>query len=215
MTTSRINVPTLYAHDIKRIASEFCKTYNIDRTDIPVDVENIVEFELKLELRPQKGVMKRTGVDALLLSNRKAIIVDHDRYMQDNLRNRLRFTIAHEIGHFVLHEKVYEQVAFESVEEWANFIQSISDEDYNWLEWHCHEFAGVLLVDGTLLKEKFDQRVDEIRKKVKGTEFEKQLDDPLPEPVVETLAGEIGKDFGVSADPIMKRIKREKLWLGD
>ncbi|MDR3615548.1 MAG: ImmA/IrrE family metallo-endopeptidase [Candidatus Obscuribacterales bacterium] len=213
MASNKINVPTLYAHDIRRIASEFCQKYNIDRTEIPVDVENIVEFDLKLELRPQKDVLKRTGVDALLLSNRKAIIVDHDRYMQDNLRNRLRFTIAHEIGHFILHEKVYEQVQFQSVEEWANFIQTISDEDYNFLEWHCHEFAGLLLVDGTLLKQKFEERVQQIRQKLKGTEFEKLT--VLPEPVIETLAGEIGKDFGVSSQPIMKRLQREKLWTND
>jgi predicted Zn-dependent protease with MMP-like domain len=195
------------------MASEFCQKHNIDRTKIPVDVENIVEFDLKLDLRPQKGVLKRSGVDALLLSNRKAIIVDHDRYMQDSLRNRLRFTIAHEIGHYILHEKVYEQVQFESVEEWANFIQSISEADYNWLEWHCHEFAGLLLVDGALLKQKFEEQVERIWQKLKGTEYEKLT--ILPEPVIETLAGEIGKDFGVSGQPIMKRLQREKLWTSD
>lgn len=213
MATNKITVPTLYAHDIKRIASEFCQKHNIDRTKIPVNVEDIVEFDLKIELRPEKGVLKRSGVDALLLSNREAIIVDYDRYMQDNMRNRLRFTIAHEIGHYVLHGKVYEQVEFESVEGWANFIQSISDQDYNFLEWHCHEFAGLLLVDGALLKHKFEDRLQQIRQKLNGTEFEKLT--VLPEPVIETLAGEIGKDFGVSSQPIVKRLQREKLWTGD
>ncbi len=206
----QIKVPILSALAISLRVDEFCKQYGVDRTQVPVDVEAIVEFDLKLDLIPEKGVLKRSGVDALLLSNRKAIIVDLDRFMQDNVRNRLRFTIAHEIGHYVLHEKVYENVSFDSVEEWITFIQSISDEDYNWLEWHCHEFAGLLLVESNLLKQKFNSRVQAVRAKLKGTEFEHM--DGLPEPVVETLAGEIGKEFGVSAEPVMKRLRREKLW---
>jgi hypothetical protein len=208
-----IKVPILSAQAIRRKVEEFCTTYKIDQTNIPVDVEAVVEFDLKLDLRPEKGVLKRSGVDALLLSNRKAIIVDLDRFMQDNMRNRLRFTIAHEIGHYVLHGKVYQDVSFESVEEWVDFIQSISDDDYNWLEWHCHEFAGLLLVEGNLLKQKFESRVQSVRARLKGTEFEHLA--ALPEPIVETMAGEIGREFGVSADPVMKRLKREKLWTPD
>lgn len=213
MTSNSIKVPILSAQKIASLVEEFCKTYNIDRTDIPVDVESIVEFDLKLELRPEKNILKNCGVDALLLSDRKTIIVDLDRYMQDNLQNRLRFTIAHEVGHYVLHANVYDQAHFSSVDEWANFIQSISDEDYNWLEWHCHEFAGQLLVQGALLKSKFERGVQEARRRLIGTEFEDLA--TLPEPVIETLAGLIGKDFGVSGEPIMKRLKREKLWTND
>ncbi len=42
--------------------------------------------------------------------------------MKESFQNRLRFTIAHEIGHFILHEKVHEGVQFSTVEEWAEFM---------------------------------------------------------------------------------------------
>lgn len=213
MTNNPIKVAKLSAARISLIVDEFCQNHNIDRTKIPVDVENIVEFDLKIELRPVTDVLRRAGVDALLLSNREAIIVDHDRYMQENMSNRLRFTIAHEIGHYVLHEKVYSETKFSSVQEWADFIQSIPDEDYNWLEWQCHEFAGLLLVDGDILKEKFEAKLKAAYEKLKGTEFEHLSS--LPEPAIETIAGEIGKDFGVSSYPIMKRLQRLKLWTSD
>jgi Zn-dependent peptidase ImmA (M78 family) len=35
----------------------------------------------------------------------------------------MRFSIAHEIGHFVLHAELYGQMKHDSVEEWIKFIE--------------------------------------------------------------------------------------------
>jgi len=173
---------------------------------VPLDVEVIVEADLKLRLEPEKDVAKTSGADALLLSNREAIIVDYDRFMKNSFQNRLRFTIAHEIGHFVLHEDVYRSVNFSSVEEWAEFFDTIPSDKYSWLEWQADEFAGRLLIEGDLLKEKFE----EAKKKLTGTPYEHL--NPLPEPVVEYMSEEIGRFFGVSYQPVIIRLQREGIW---
>ncbi|MBI5173321.1 MAG: ImmA/IrrE family metallo-endopeptidase [Candidatus Melainabacteria bacterium] len=173
---------------------------------MPLDVEVIVEADLKLRLEPEKGVARASGADALLLSNREAIIVDYDRFMKESFQNRLRFTIAHEIGHFVLHEDVYRAVSFSSVEEWAEFFDTIPRDKYGWLEWQADEFAGRLLIESGLLKQKFE----EAKKKLAGTAYEKL--DPLPEPVVEFMSEEIGRFFGVSYQPVIIRLQRENIW---
>lgn len=190
---------------------EFCEQFQIDRRKVPLDVEVIVESDLKLELLPESGVFKACGADALLLSNRKTIIVDYDRFMKDSWQNRLRFTIAHEIGHYVLHEHVFKDVTFSSVEEWANFFESIPDESYNWLEWQCDEFAGRLLIEGELLRQKFDESVKEA--KARALQQKTTFPDPIPEWGVETLCGPIGQFFGVSAQPVYIRLQREGIWL--
>jgi predicted Zn-dependent protease with MMP-like domain len=203
---SKITVPFLSKADIESKVQEFCRHYGIDRTVVPLDVEVIVEADLKLRLEPEKGVTRASGADALLLSNREAIIVDYDRFMKESFQNRLRFTIAHEIGHYILHEDVYRAVTFASVEEWAEFFDTIPRADYGWLEWQADEFAGRLLIEGGLLKEKFE----EAKKKLAGTVYEKQ--DPLPEPVVEFMSEEIGRFFGVSYQPVIIRLQRENIW---
>jgi len=86
-------------------------------------------------------------------------------------------SIAHEIGHYVLHEDVYRAVSFSSVEEWAQFFDTIPRDKYGWLEWQADEFAGRLLIEGSLLKKKFE----DAKKMLAGTAYEKL--DPLPEPV--------------------------------
>jgi len=202
----KIAVPVLSKADIERKVQEFCRHYGIDRTVVPLDVEVIVEADLKLQLEPEKGVARACGADALLLSNRQTIIVDYDRFMKDSFQNRLRFTIAHEIGHYVLHEEVYQSITFASVEEWAEFFDSIPQDSYRWLEWQCDEFAGRLLIEGGLLKAQFEAA----KKKLSGTPYENL--DPLPVPVVEAMCEEIGRFFGVSYQPAFIRLQSEGIW---
>ena len=75
----KLNVPWLSKKDIEQKVKEFCAQYNIDQTNVPLDVEIIVQSDLHIELRPEKGVYKLTEVDALLLSTRKTMIIDLDR----------------------------------------------------------------------------------------------------------------------------------------
>ncbi|MBA4026884.1 MAG: hypothetical protein C0473_01445 [Cyanobacteria bacterium DS3.002] len=88
---------------------------------------------------------KEGGTDALLLSDRKTIVVDLYEFEHNDLRDRLRFSIAHEIGHFILHADVYRGVSFSSVDQWIDFMEGISEDTYEWLEWQANEFAGRLL----------------------------------------------------------------------
>lgn len=202
-----IKAPFFKKSEIQGEVDAFCGKYKIDRQQVPLDVELIVEADLRLELRPEANLFKRTEMDALLTSNRKTIMVDLDRFTKKNLQNRLRFTIAHEIGHYILHEDIYKHVKFGSVEDWLNFFEEFPQIEYRKLEWHCDEFAGRLLIDADLLRKKFD----EARAKLKGTDWEKV--DPLPVYVVEAMATEIAKFFGVSELPVMIRLESTGIWI--
>lgn len=202
-----IKAPFFKKSEIQGEVDAFCAKYKIDQQQVPLDVELIVEADLRLELRPEANLFKRTEMDALLTSNRKTIMVDLDRFTKKNLQSRLRFTIAHEIGHYVLHEAIYKDVKFGSVEDWLDFFENFPQIEYRKLEWHCDEFAGRLLIHRNLLRKKFE----ETRAKLKGTEWEKV--DPLPVYVVEAMATEIAKFFGVSEVPVIIRLESEGIWV--
>ena len=128
-STSR-KAPFFKKSEIQGEVDAFCAKYKIDQQQVPLDVELIVEADLRLELRPEANLFKRTEMDALLTSNRKTIMVDLDRFTKKNLQSRLRFTIAHEIGHYVLHEAIYKDVKFGSVEDWLDFFENFPQIEY-------------------------------------------------------------------------------------
>lgn len=202
---NEIQAPRLSKQDIQKAVDDFRATYP-RASIVPVNVENIVEFDLKLDLSPEAGLIDASGTDALLLSDRQTIVVDLQEFQDSNLRDRLRFSIAHEIGHYVLHGSVYKNVSFASVDEWIDFIEGISEDTYDWLEYQANEFAGRLLIPRRELDQQYQAALD----KLKGTPYEKTH--PLPEPVVATIARSICGTFGVSYKPVFSRIQREGLW---
>ena len=173
--------------------------------DIPVDVLAIAEFELDLEIRTITGLKEEADVDALLLGDWKTIVVDQEQYLDDRFINRLRFSVAHELGHFVLHEAIFQTIPRDSPDTWIAFMQDMPDSEYGFLEYHANEFAGRLLVPLDILKAEFERVIMEVE--AKGIARHNLNDDHLS-----YLCIPLSKHFSVSEEVIEKRLNREKLW---
>lgn len=74
---------------------------------LPIDTAKIVELRLRFDVEPVPGLLSALDMDAYLKTDLSGIVVDHDCYMQDRFANRLRFSLAHELGHYFLHRDVY------------------------------------------------------------------------------------------------------------
>lgn len=74
---------------------------------VPVQVLELAEFDLGLELIPAEGLREELEMDALLMGDLKSILVDRRAFMNPRLEYRLRFSVAHEIGHLILHRDIY------------------------------------------------------------------------------------------------------------
>ena len=172
---------------------------------IPVDVLAIAEFELDLQIRTIVGLREDADVDALLLGDCKTLIVDQRQYMDDRFTNRLRFSIAHELGHYVLHRDVLKSIPRTSVEDWVHFMREMSEREYGFLEFHAYEFAGRLLVP---LKE----LASEFEKVLQDVESKGLLRGQLSEEHLGYLCSLLARRFEVSAEVIEKRLLRETLW---
>jgi len=197
--------PFIKIDDIRTAADEFRTKYWPQDT-IPIDIFEILEFGLEIEIRTILNLREAGDVDALLLGDLKTIAVDQNDFLNDRAQNKLRFSIAHEIGHFVLHSEIFSKIKYVSVEEWIDFFQKIPDNEYVWIEQHAYEFAGRLLVPRDKLVEKFENAVS----LAKTSGFDAW--DSSGESVREYIAHGIARYFEVSEQAIEKRLLKERLW---
>jgi hypothetical protein len=131
---------------------------------LPVDVETIVEFKLKLGIDPEHNLMQKTDMEAYLRSDLTGIVVDYDHYMDEKFANRMRFSFSHELGHYFLHKDFYAVISFESAAEWKEILLSLPDTDYIYFEYQANEFAGRLLVPREDLVQEIEKSVEMLKR---------------------------------------------------
>jgi Zn-dependent peptidase ImmA (M78 family) len=74
----------------------------------------------------------------------------------DKYESRYRFTLAHEIGHKILHKLIFEELGFSNSDEWK-YIQSVfNPKQYGKMEYQADCFAGLVLVPSFHLKNLFN-----------------------------------------------------------
>jgi hypothetical protein len=188
------------------IADETRKKYWPEST-LPVNTEEIVEFRLRLNIEPVKSLLSTVDIDAYLKRDLSGIVVDYDCYMNDKFANRMRFSFAHELGHFFLQRDLYTKFGIDSPEGWKDFILNVPENEYKSFEWQANEFAGRLLVPYLELKSEV-KKVSKILKENNLVPF-LEMD---PDAVLSRISPTLCKPFGVSTEVIEKRVKREGLW---
>lgn len=194
-------IPIHSYEDLRKKADEFLCTYN-PSCAIPVPIEEIVEFEFEINVVPVLGLQREFEVEGFTSSDLKNIYVDE--YVYTDYFNRYRFTLAHEIGHIVLHRNLYNANRFSSIAEWKEFINSITEEEHGWLEYQGYAFAGLLLVP----RESLIKHTNELVKRIKGKKvsFERNWDFAW-----ELITAHLGKAFQVSSSVIEKRLDKDSI----
>ncbi len=200
-----INPPRLSFDYIRQQADIFRQQYVKPPDLVPVPMEEIVELDLKIQIIPIHGLQDRIDVDAFLTNNLKAICVDYDMYIDERRSSRLRFTLAHEVGHFVLHKEQIQQCKFRTSQDWIHFREDFPEDDLNWFETQAYEFAGRLLVP----KEELENQIKSYSKEIKT--FREHF--PEGPDLVEAVSRVIRSHFGVSDQVICRRIAKEKIHL--
>lgn len=167
---------------------------------MPIPIEEIVEFQLDINIVPLPGLHQGFEVDGFMSSDLKNISVDE--FIYKSRPGRYRFTLAHEVGHVILHKDVYKKANFRNTQEWKDFINSIPDQTHRWLEYQAYAFGGLVLVPSEHLQRLADEYVKRIRKE--GLSLEENWD-----PCWAWIADWLAKDFEVSTQVIEKRMGKD------
>ncbi|HUR47840.1 MAG TPA: ImmA/IrrE family metallo-endopeptidase [Candidatus Saccharimonadales bacterium] len=128
-------------------------------SSLPVQVLDLAEFDLGLDLVPVDGLREQLDIDALLMGDLRSILLDKRAFMSPCLEYRLRFSVAHEIGHLILHRDIYAGLKHATAREWFDYISAIPEVEYGWVEWQAYEFAGRLLVPPEPLRKAFEAAI--------------------------------------------------------
>ena len=190
-----IEVPILEYEAIKSKAEEFLSEYHPEGV-IPVPIEKIVEFEFELEIFPIPNFRKEQNIDGCLAFHISTIYVD--QYILENWINRYRFTLAHELAHFILHKEVLKECKAKSSEKVLEFIRSIPEGIHSLMEFQAYDFAGLVLVPTGHLERSIPEALSLVPKNLKKDRY-----------VLEYISQYIGDKFQVSGQVIKKRIEKE------
>ena len=196
--------------DLRHRADAFLARYHPSGA-IPVPIEHIAEVQLGIDIVPVPGLREILqsddyGVESYITSNLKEIHVDE--WVWRHRYNRYRFSIAHEIGHAVLHGELYQSATFNSIESWKAFSDAIPGDDHSWYEWQAYAFAGLILVPAGPLREAVGRHVARVTERIsqEGIPLARVWDT-----VWDIILEEVAHEFEVSVDVIQKRVDKDGL----
>jgi len=129
----------------------------------------------------------------LITSDWKSLYIDKDLFEDERRQNRLRFSLAHEIGHLVLHKNFYAILEINSFEDFYKFINSVSAEQYRYLEIQANKFAGHILVPRNLLNNELNKELKRAGQKINIDNLDKLL-------LKSYIANPLAKVFGISQE---------------
>jgi len=169
---------------------------------IPVDVLGFAEFDLELEF--DFAPIQQLKQDAFLYPDLTGIWFDKWAFKEPSQQPRLRFSAAHELGHYFLHKDIYGAVNFKTVKQWIAFINALPAKEYYWIEKHADEFAGHFLIPSKELSAALDETVlDADREGIFSQGSEE---------VLSFCARGMHAAFGVSHQAMETRIRKSEFW---
>lgn len=147
--------PIINSEEYDIIALDFFKDLNIDILNFDsinsIDIENIIEMKLNIEV-DYKSLSDDKTVHGMIEIGKNTIISIEEFLCEEKFLNRLRFTLAHELSHFLLHSN-FNSADINSKKLFRCFKKNISNfniSNYNseedWLEFQADALASCILM---------------------------------------------------------------------
>ena len=191
MDYSKANIPFFDYDTIDKRADEFRKKYNKNR--VPIDIEKLIEIDLEIDIIPTENLKSICGTDALIQSSWKSIYVDKKIYTDERYLGRYRFSVAHEMGHLILHKNIYSKLGIESLKDYYNFLENFPSREYDYLEGQAHKFANCLLIPKEALAKERNKLIEETPHYLDGFDERK---------LIQYIATPLSRKFKVSEQPM-------------
>lgn len=141
-TPGEIKIKYLSERVILEKANLFLDKYN-SKMEVPVPLEKIAEIDLGINFLTVPNLKNLIECDGYISDDFSTITFDD--YIFNNCEVRARFTLAHELGHFFLHQDLYNSYEINDIESFIKFQKLIGDKSWRSLEIQANIFAGFVL----------------------------------------------------------------------
>lgn len=196
-----IKAPYLPYDTLRLHADTFLEKYHPSRKPY-VKIDEIIEYQIGLDIVPVPGLLDGYDVDGWLSKDRATIYVDEFVYL--NRENRYRFSLAHEVAHWLVHKDIYDLLDFSSAAGWKQVLAEFPQSQLGFFEYQAYALGGLILVSADHLEAAFERLAnDAFSAGVDIAELTREQRQPFDR--------ELGKIFGVSPGVIARRLEKENL----
>lgn len=191
-----MEVPYLDDDQIFHTADSFLKAHHTS-LKVPVPIEDIIEIKLGVTIFPIRDLESGCQIDGSLSKDFNTILIDEHTF--ENIVPRARFTLAHEIGHYILHQDLFRKSGgFRTESDFIAFQNALQDREYKRLEIQAYRFAEEVLFPRSVLKSVITQEVESL-----GGSSGLIVSD------LERIISTVAKSFEVSGRASFNKIKRD------
>lgn len=192
--------PFLRPDRLEAKAEEFLREHH-PSLSIPVPIEEIVEFRLGLNIVPFPNLKAEFDVDGFLTFVPTTIYVDQQQ--MERQEARYRFTLAHEVGHWLLHRDLYSDAGITDLASYVAAYEAMDDDAQKDMEFQARNLGGRILLPREPFVGALTEAFEPFRAKVP-----KDADVRL---VCARLAKLLGPRFNVSEQVIETRLAGDGL----
>lgn len=107
------------------------------------------------------GLHQVAEVDGFITSNLKTIYIE-EKLISADKPFRYYFTLAHEIGHLILHKYIYKQAPFNNIEEYREFRKNFTANQQRRIEMQANIFAGLVLIPQEHIVKDYNEALNSI-----------------------------------------------------
>jgi hypothetical protein len=208
LSEKKEKVKFLSYEQIAERASDFLKGLKYEGI-IPIPIEKIIDRDLKINIVPIPNLFRTFDINAITSSDLKTIYVDE--YLYTNLDRTYRFTLAHELGHIVLHRDFYRSIKIKSLMDWKKFISDVEEKEYQYLELQANNFSGLLLVPQNELAAHFELKLKDLKRSKIMRRFEGLNMADYVDLTLKIIAEKLTDVFEVSSRVIRIRMEKSNL----
>ncbi|MHC4606279.1 MAG: HDOD domain-containing protein [Planctomycetota bacterium] len=200
--------PRYSYREIALVADTFLRKYHAEGT-VPVPLERIVDTVFGIDIVPLPDLERRFDTVAFTTGDLTAVYVDEEVYRGRS--RRYLFTLAHEVGHLILHRDYYLDRGWQTVEEWKRVMQECPEGEYRLMEWQANTFARL----ATLSVADLADRLQVLEGEGKGSAWPeasfslKDVVDLATLPMVASMALTVAEDPSSSAQDLQRVIEAD------
>lgn len=146
------NLPIkFYTHqELETMAEVFLEAFHKPQDSPLVEIDMIVEADLDIRILPYSNLETFHGLHGYLALSLKAIYIDQNIMDSDLFERRFRFTVAEEVGHYMLHRDLFAGV--KTPDDYLNAVDRISSKEYAKMDIDAKYLGGAILMPSEIFR---------------------------------------------------------------